>query len=278
MMHNAADHEDGKKSVEEQVREREAKRINDMIVKKAQEQAQRDKETAERARRSSFAGRRFSMMGRRASESGAPSLASVPGERRPSVMSAILGGGGRRGSTTGGLKKSTFMGNLFGGGSPSKNARFAASASGGTQLFNSAAFTVPEGDVLTVIDTAKSSAPTSTPSAARAAPVTPAAPQSAAGGHGQSYQSGGGMTRMPSLVGSAPVQAVRTKLIERLAKGGPVSVDQRREMQGLLDRWEAAGGSHADVAYLMLTRVYGASSVAASQQRHSSTGSPSTEA
>ena len=55
---------------------------------------------------------------------------------------------------------------------------------------------------------------------------------------------------------------VRTKLIERLAKGGPVTAEQRKEMQLLMDRWEAAGGSSSDVAYLMLMHVYGAHSLA----------------
>ena len=54
---------------------------------------------------------------------------------------------------------------------------------------------------------------------------------------------------------------MRTALIEKLAKGGPVTVETRVKMQEYLDRWETAGGSHSDVAYLVLTHVYGAKSM-----------------
>ena len=63
---------------------------------------------------------------------------------------------------------------------------------------------------------------------------------------------------MPALTGSAPVQAVRTALIERLARGGPVTSDDKKAMQEMLDRWEAAGASRTDVAYEVLRHVYGA--------------------
>ena len=183
-MHEHEEHDHGKKSTAEIVREREAKRINDMIIKKAQDQAQKDKEAAERAsRRNSYVGRRFSVMGggRRASSAGAGVLGGAPGAapgepRRGSIMG--MGGGGR--------KKSTFLGGLFSGDDKKKTARFSEAASE-TQLFDSTPATS---------DGASSGAAGGAEAKSKAA--------------GSSYQSAGGMAKMPTLIGSAPIQAVRT--------------------------------------------------------------------
>lgn len=231
-MHSGDEPAGGHKSVDEQVREKEAKRINDMIVKKAQEKAQKEKDALSRrgSRRFSVA-RRFSVGRRNSNASGllppGEELAAAAPRRGSQLGIAGWFGGGSTRASTGGTRRRSVLGGMFG----SSNSKKVQLPDAKTELFEGGDGGAPSGaaddDGVVKMDTAD--APAAKPAAA-----APASGQAKASG--QSYQSGGGRTSMPTLIGSAPVQAVRTSIIEAIAKGGPVSVDRKKAMQGLYAR------------------------------------------